>query len=112
MDALRKRQSSFGTLLVVFNCEWAPHRMPFSHANLKRLFEHGEVFEKLDICCLDKHSALLPFSVKVYVLEYHINSNLFQPEDLASVHIATKDFSLTLHLDNDLDNWGNLPISF
>ena len=79
--------------------------------NLKRLFEHGEKFEKLDICCLEKKSVLFPFLAKVKVLDYSVNSEYIQPKDLGSVDIETKDLNFQMRLD-EVDGWEALSIAF
>ena len=73
VDALQRRQSAFGLLCLVFvttGNDRVPHDMPFSHANIKLLFELEDTFETLIIGCLDEEIALLPFSAKVKVLNY------------------------------------------
>ena len=117
VDALQMRKSPFGELCMVFAQDRMPRGMVFSHAHLKRLCELEDIFDKLDICPLNRQSVLLPFSAKVKALDYKINSEIVQPNDFNSLDIATKDLNLKMYLDKDSGKWTNppwtdLPIAF
>ena len=110
MNALETRQSFFGTLSMHFARD--PSLMPFSQANLARLLQLDEMFEKLDITYLDRDNVLLLFSAKVTVLNYSIALDYVETQDLDSADISTKDLRLKMITGNTLNNWSVLPIAF
>ena len=108
VDALQTRQSSFGSLSI--SSESGRH-MPLSDANMKRLLELDNMFEKLNNSYMKGEMALLPFSTKVKALVYEINSKTTYPDDLDSLDITTKDLTLTIRVGNTIGREA-LPISF
>jgi hypothetical protein len=105
VDALEKRTSSFGTLILQLDTDgW-----PFDHTNINRLLRLN-VFEKLAFCSLNDDMVFLPFSTQVKTLEYYIEENHFPKTGFESVDIVAKDLRLKVCL-NGADNWDELLVS-
>lgn len=96
VEALEKRQSSFGSL----NLDFYPEQMAFNCDSLARLLKL-EIFEALTVSTVDEECALLPFSVKVDALDYRIFAEQFEQEEFDSLEIVTKillsKFFWTMH---------------
>ena len=71
VEALEERPNSFGTLDL--DCKRS--EIPYSSANLQRLFCLENVLEQLGVGCLDDEDVLLPFSAKVKALKYEMNAS-------------------------------------
>lgn len=94
VNALAKRQSSFGSFSINFNMG----EVPFSDANLARLLQL-EVFEELFSYCLDGECFFLPFFTKVKTLQYRIEAAYLRSNNFDWLDIATKDLCLAIYLD-------------
>ncbi len=102
VDALERRQSSFGSLLVEGD--------PFSAANFRRLL-NVDKFDKLVFGTPFWDDRLLPLSAKANAVVYWLYGEYVKPEDFAHLDIKTKDLKLTIDLDETTD-WSELLISF
>lgn len=98
VDALEKRQSSFGLLYIIRHQPGTP----FGSDNLQRLVEF-DIFETLGIYFPDKQRALVPFLAKAAAVDYRVDARHFQPEDFESLHIATNDLTVNFFLDGEFD---------
>ena len=106
--ALEKRQTSFGSLEIACNkCK------PIRCSNLQRIL-NLDVFDKLQMPCLDKELALIPFSTKVKTLSYTIDAKHVALKDVDSLEIVATDLCLKIrvHLDVDTEEWEAVLVSF
>ena len=111
VNALEERRSCFGSLCIAIY--YAELHMPFSQANLERLFKLEEIFNEFGIRCMYEEGALLPFSAKTQVLDYAICATYIQPQDFDTIHVAAKRLKFALnYLNGDVDNWDVMLISF
>ncbi|GAX17670.1 hypothetical protein FisN_10Lu387 [Fistulifera solaris] len=110
VDALQRRQTSFGWLNIVYGDKGRP----FNHANWSRFLRLDVTFEKLTIGCLEGENVLLPFSMKVKALVYELAADDIQLEEFESLAIAAKDLTIEMQitvLQHD-ENWNRRPIVF
>ena len=103
VDALEKREATFGSLCIKSDSE----EIPFGRDSLARLYKI-ETLGELSICYIDDLGALLPFAAKVETLTYTTHARCFQPNDFHSLEIATKNLYFKLFLEG----WDALLISF
>ncbi len=97
LDALEKRQSSFGSLCL----EYSENPTPFSPSNLERLFRLNTHFEKLELSGLVDECVLLPFGAKTNTLEYEFYAETMEPASFDSLDIVTKDLRVKMFLGHD-----------
>jgi hypothetical protein len=109
VNALVKRKLSFGSLSIAaemddhINLLCNTDKMPISRANLHRILNTAEKFDKLAFSPLDSISVLLPFSAHVKALDYQVDVKYMRPEDFESLNIATRDLTLKFfHDENDI----------
>lgn len=110
LDALEKRQSSFGSINLT------TMGSAFSSANLRRLLHLEYKLDKLAMSSLYGEDILLPFSAKVNVLSYKNVKAVYmeqyvKPIDLDSLTIVANDVNVTINLDLVTD-WTWLLSSF
>ena len=108
VDALEKRESSFGSLFMFCG----GNRVCLSSANLQRLLKLEYVFEKLEINSPKRECALLPFSAKVNVLRYRGYTFRMQAEDFRSLDIVPTDLSVVFTMGYEEEDWVALVTSF
>ncbi|GAX17712.1 hypothetical protein FisN_10Lu430 [Fistulifera solaris] len=94
VDALEKRESSFGSLTIYPDGNEAP----LDRSNLKRLCKL-ETLDDLTIKFLDEECILDPFAAKVDFLEYTTHGNPLLPNSFDSLEIGTKKLNFRLYLD-------------
>ncbi len=110
VNALEKRNSSFGSLALSF---LNTTDIPFSVPNMERLLKCQ--FDKLEIGVMHQDLALLPFASNTAALDYKIDSDNFDSRDFYSLQIVAKDIDLTVVVNGDRDdywNWDTLLIAF
>jgi hypothetical protein len=114
VDALEKRQSSFGSLSIAASFDdpvaHDTDKMPVSRANLKRILEISEKFVTLAFSPLDRDCVLLPFAANVRTLDYMVDVKFMKPEDFESLVIVPKNLDLTICHDED-ESWNELLLS-
>ncbi|GAX17711.1 hypothetical protein FisN_10Lu429 [Fistulifera solaris] len=108
IDALVQQQSLFGSLSILW---YSDEDMVISRFNLERLV-NLEVFDRLTIRYVDADSVLVAFAAKVKALQYSLHADLIDSDDFALLNIATKDLSLTLRLDEEVEIDGLLVSIF
>jgi hypothetical protein len=101
VEALEQRESSFGTLALVFSKK---EEVPFSNENLKRLLTLENIIDTIFVCTVNDECALLPFSAKVKDLEYAFEANSMQLSDFESLQIVATTFTCTMFVDG-VDLW-------
>ncbi|GAX21665.1 hypothetical protein FisN_29Hh104 [Fistulifera solaris] len=106
VDALRKRQTPFGSLWITLN----RNERGFSRANMERLLKL-EVLESIKVTSRYEGRFLEPLSAKAKALEYITEGRFYRPEDFESIEIPAKDLNLTWYLD-ETGNYNGLLISF
>lgn len=118
VDALEKRQSSFGSLHIAAEMEVDAFdgrsadtdKMPVSRPNRERILKLAEKFEKLGFSPLDEVAVLLPFAAKVNDLDYQVDVQDMRPEMFESLDIVTKDLNLKIYHDEN-DIWEDVVIA-
>ncbi|GAX20793.1 hypothetical protein FisN_7Hu105 [Fistulifera solaris] len=114
VEALEKRQSSFGSLCLEYDQEY----IPLNSENFKRLCNLDTYFERLEISYVDGQDALLPLEAKTKALVYGFEANVYKATDLASLNIVAQDLDIDVCFDaqgddEDSDNaWERRLISF
>ncbi|GAX13707.1 hypothetical protein FisN_2HuN26 [Fistulifera solaris] len=110
VEALEKRQFTFGSLSI---CFMDSEDIPFSAANLERLFRLKAPLEKLEIGTLEGPVVLLPFSAQTKNLAYHLYAEDIRFSDFTSLDIPVKEISFHLgHRDEHAGNQHTLLIAF
>ncbi len=104
VDALQRRQSSFGTLEIA-------ETMPFSRTGLEQLSSGRQTIDELGIGFLQDECALVPLSTKVNRLSCYLQARYGQRADLDVLAIAAKELELRIYLDS-VPDWDVFLISF
>ncbi|GAX12462.1 hypothetical protein FisN_24Hu036 [Fistulifera solaris] len=93
LDALQSRLSSSDEYIFDGSSGLSNH-------NLKRLVKL-DTMQRLQLPCVNREVALLPFSAKVNFLECAISSSSLVEDDLPSLNIVNDKLSLTVYHDNE-----------
>ncbi len=93
VDALQRRQSSFGTLAIT-------ETMPFSRTSLEQLSSGRQTIETLSIGFLQEDCALVPLSTKVNLLRCYLQAKYGQRADLDVLAVAAKELECRIYLDS------------
>jgi hypothetical protein len=114
VEALEKRQSSFGSLSLSYDrntCDKG--EMPVAHEYLERILKL-DVFQSFDVGPIhDKECALLPFVMTTDTLHYEIGAKTVESSHFASLRIVPRELSITLNLDGlQRDDWHRYVIAF
>ncbi len=111
LDALEKREFCFGQFATEFQME-KESVLPFSRANINRLFTLTNMFEKLVVeGLLDEENVMLPFSAPVNALSYHIHAKNLQWADVDSLDIVAQDIDFRFYMKSVKD-WDTFLVSF
>ena len=107
VDALEKRQSTFGSLEIA--CHKAS--MPLSRSNMIRVLRLDNIIETLTVSSMDKDLLFLPFLAKVKALNYTMHARHMPHADIDSLDIVTSDLSLGIDFQDSDMNWHEHLIS-